>query len=453
MEQETQTRKEWFVSEFEGFEKSLNGGKHVPFHGVRREAFERLLELGFPTSKQEEWKYTSVSPLARTSFHLPTGEESKLPSKSEVESFCAQGSDAPCFVFVNGSFVESLSSLGELPYGVFACPLRELLQAKETDGYKRDDLLSHLGLYAPYGDQAFVALNTAFLNDGLFLKIKRRAVVDEPLQLLFLTTAGQDKIVTNPRVMIIAEEQSQASIIETYAGLGESTYFTSAVTEIAVSREATVDHYKVQQEGSKAYHVSTIQSMQERDSRLSLHSFSLGGLMVRNEVRPTLAGEGCETILNGLSVLCENQHVDNHTVIDHCKPHCESNELYKGIYADSSHGVFSGTIIVQPHAQKTNAIQSNQSLLLSETACVDSRPQLKIWADDVKCTHGATVGQLDEDALYYLQTRGIGRDQAQEMLMQAFAGDIVEQVKIELLRKYLKGLLEQRLWSLRPAHQ
>ncbi|MCB0322423.1 MAG: Fe-S cluster assembly protein SufD [Bdellovibrionales bacterium] len=437
----------WVRTNFEQFERELNGSAGSTFHELRRKAFDRFVALGLPTTKHEDWKYTNVQSLAKTTF-VPSAPGATV-ELSAVESLSQMLPEAVRVVFVDGRLSASLSSLEGLAAGAQVGSLAAVLAGAEGSEALRQMVEAHLGRIAPFDEESFVALNTAFVHDGAVIRIERGANVEVPILLLFLTSASE-KVVSHPRVLIVAEAASSATVVECYAG-GTNAYFTSGVSEVFVEQDAVLDHYKLNLEGPSAYHVSTIQVEQEAKSTFATNAFSFGGALVRNEVNPTLKGEGISTVMNGLSVLAGEQHVDNHTIIDHAKPNCESKEWYKGIYADRSHGVFNGTIIVRQDAQKTNAIQSNQSLLLSKDADVDTKPQLKIWADDVRCTHGATIGQLDEDALFYLRSRGIGKDAAYDVLIEAFAADIINEVKPEALRGFLNTLLLEKLRSTRKS--
>src|SRR5439155_1493343 len=273
--------------------------------------------------------------------------------------------------------------------------------------------------------------------------LPRGAVVEEPIELLYVATTPGEGTVAHPRNLIVAGVNSQATLVETYLGLEDNVYFTNAVTEIVLGENAVLDHYKVQRESTEAFHVATTQVHHDRRSNFKSLYVALGGGLVRNEVRATLDAEGCECTLNGLYLATGTQHIDNHTVIDHAQPHCASHELYKGILDGNAHGVFNGKIFVREDAQKTDAKQTNQTLLLSEDATINTKPQLEIFADDVKCTHGATVGQLSADALFYLRSRGLGLQEARSLLTFAFANDIIERIQVEPLRARLEELLVQ----------
>ena len=343
---------------------------------------------------------------------------------------------------VNGCFAPQLSSCGALPAGVEAGGLSEAID--------RDPTLveRYLTRLAPYEDQPFTALNTAFLRDGAFLQIAANAVIEQPIHLLFVATAHQKATVHHPRVLIVAGENSQARIVESYAGLRDAPYFTNAVTEIVAGPNAVIDHYKLLRESLQAFHIASMHISLGRSSSFSSHSITLGGALVRNDVNALLNGEGIDCTLNGLYVVNGRRLIDNHTMVDHAKPHCSSHELYKGILDDNAQAVFNGKIVVQPDAQKTDAKQTNKALLLSEHAQINTTPQLEIFADDVRCTHGATVGQLDHEAMFYLRSRGLSQARARNVLIHAFASDILDRIKIAPIRAHLdRVLLEQLLFA------
>jgi Fe-S cluster assembly protein SufD len=279
------------------------------------------------------------------------------------------------------------------------------------------------------------------MHDGAFVSVPKGVVLKQPLHLAFLASAGSKPAVAHPRSLILAGVNSQASIVESYIGAKGDVYFTNAVTELVADENAVIDHYKLQRESTEAFHVATMQVHLGRGSNVTSHSIALGGALVRNDVNAMLAAEGGECTLNGLYLAAGRQHIDNHTRIDHAMPHCASHELYKGILDGQAHGVFNGKIYVHPDAQKTDAKQTNKTLLLSPDAVINTKPQLEIYADDVKCTHGATIGQLADEALFYLRSRGIGRQEARNLLTFAFANDLVSRIKIEAIRNQLEGVL------------
>jgi len=357
---------------------------------LREAAFQRFVELGFPTTHDEEWRFTNVAPIARTSW---------------------------------------------------------LLQSRDREGAVPDDARPHLAQHASFDRNAFVALNTAFLNQVTIVQVPRSAVLDQPIQIPVgqavspANAAIESKAAFHPRTLILVGANAQCRIVETYLGTG--SYFTNAVTEIVAGEGAVIDHYKLQQESPEAFHVATMHATLGRNANFSSHSIALGGSLVRNDANVTLA-EGTEATLNGLYIVNGRQHVDNHTQIDHAKPHGTSHELYKGILDGHASAVFNGRIIVREDAQKTDSKQTNKNLVLSDDAVINTKPELQILADDVRCTHGATIGQLDAEALFYLQSRGIGRRQARDLLTYAFAQDIIDRVKVPALKDQLEKVLFEK---------
>lgn len=446
-EPRTQTARERtvaeYLAEFDRFDTVAAVQQPGWLVDARRAAISRFGESGFPTTRDEAWRFTSVAPIAdQPRERRLLGAERSARSSTDAGSLVrgARVDDAALLVVVDGRFSPELSSLATLPAGVV---VQDLKSALSVEG---DTLARHLTRVAPAADQPFVALNTAFVEDGAFVSIAPKTVVPNPIQLLFVSTGDADAAtVSHPRVLIVAGEGSQSQIVETYVGADGRGYFTNAVTEVVTEAHAIVDHYKVQQEGSTAFHVGGMYVGAARASTFSSHSLSLGGQLVRNDVVARLGGEGAECTLNGLYLAGGTTLVDNHTTIDHAMPHCPSHEVYKGILRDKARAVFNGKIIVRPDAQKTDAKQTNKALLLSDDAQINTKPELEIFADDVKCTHGAAVGQLDEDALFYLRARGLPLAEATRMLIQAFAGDIVQRVKVPALRAELERVLLARL--------
>lgn len=442
MSAEATAARDRYLASFARFEEGLNGQRDTPAHSLRRAAIERFAAVGFPTTRDEEWRFTNVAPIARTPFQPAPRLDPDAVLRAEVDRWAAGllGETAGALlVFVNGFHSPALSSVGPLPAGVRVGSLSEALQQEPS-------LVGpHLARLAGPDGPAFTALNTAFMRDGALVHLGRGAALEKPVHLLYLTHAGPGEVVTHPRTLIVAEELGQATVIETFAGTDSSSYFTNAVTEVSLAANAVVDHYRLQEEGAAAYHVSTLQARLERDAVFSTQAFLFGGAISRSDVNASLEAEGCECTLNGLYLGAAQQLVDNHTRIDHAQPHCNSHELYKGILADQARGVFNGKIYVHPDAQKTDAKQTNQTLLLSEEAQINTKPQLEIFADDVRCTHGATVGQLDEDAIFYLRARGIPAEAARALLTYAFASEVVERVKPAPLRELLEARIFARL--------
>jgi len=398
---------------------------------IRRDAARRFAELGYLTTRDEEWRFTNVSPIAKTHFSEAFSDLS-APERAQLDGRLSPSKGGLRLVFINGRYAPELSAR-KLSRGIRATPLQEANGAVEA----------HLARYASYQDRAFVALNTANFGDGACIEIPKGTVVEEPIHLVFLATGGEAPVISHPRSLIVLGPASQATVVESYLGHG-ARYFTNAVTEIVAGGHSVLDHYKLQEEDERSFHVATLQVQIGRDASFSTHSISLGGGLVRNDINAVLA-EGTEATVNGLYLVSGSQHVDNHTAIDHAMPHGTSHELYKGILGGTSAAVFSGKIIVRPGAQKTDARQTNKNLVLSEDATINTKPELQIHADDVRCTHGATIGQLDQDAIFYLRSRGIAREQARELLTYAFARDIIDRVKVEPLRARLERILVERL--------
>jgi Fe-S cluster assembly protein SufD len=365
-----------------------------------------------------------VSPIARTAFRLPNPGCNGL-TVSDLSNYTFGEVETQQLVFVDGRYCEHLSTVKPMPK---AMRVTSLAAAMKAD---RDLVESHLARYAGPDGDAFTALNTAFIADGAFVYLPPGTSLKALIHLLFISTRRAEPTVSYPRNLIVIGNDCQATIVENYIALDKGTYFTNCLTEIAAGSRSVVDHYRLQRESKEAYHVGRLHVRQQRDSSFSSHSLSFGGALVRNDVNVVLDDEGAECNLSGLHVTRGKQHIDNHTSIDHAKPHCSSRELYKGILDDSATGVFHGRIIVRKDAQKTNAKQTNKNLLLSEEALVDTMPQLEIYADDVKCTHGATIGQLDEEGLFYLRSRGLDEPAARMLLTYAFATEILSAVKVK----------------------
>lgn len=426
--------KDFYQDHFTQIEKDCVQNGQSWTRRIRAAAISRFAELGFPTVRDEEWKYTNVAPLAEISFR-PASYEVNQATSDLVARAKAGLVEAIQAVFVNGYYSPDLSSLGRLPHGVEVGSLAAAL------GGQAAGVESHLARYADYQEHAFVALNTALMRDGAFVYVPEGRMVKEPIHLLFISVAGKEAAVSHPRNLIVIGRGGQATIVESYCGVEEELYFTNAVTEIVVGENGVGEHYKVQREGEKAFHIATLQARLERNSNFSSHSISLGGALVRNEVNALLDGEGGECTLNGLYMVSGGQHVDNHTRIDHVKAHCNSRELYKGVLDGKSRGVFSGKIYVHEGAEKTDAKQTNNNLLLSQEALIDTKPQLEIYNNDVKCAHGSTIGQLDQDAIFYLRSRGISREDARNLLTYAFASDVISRIRIDPMRAQMDELL------------
>ena len=430
--------KDGYLSSFAEFRQS-DAVKSSPWlDGMRRAAIGRFAEIGFPTTRLEEWKYTNVNPIARVPFRSPSGRSNGITA-SDLARFTFSEMECCQLVFLNGRYAEGLSTLKSLPRGVRVKSLAAAMAGE------RELVEPHLARHAAFDRDAFSALNTAFIADGAFVFVPSGTILKEMVHLLFLSTAENEPTVSHPRNLIVLGAGAQAIVVESYVGLNPGRYFTNTVSEIVAGSDSVLDHYKLQHENDRAFHVATIQVRQDRNSSVTSHSISLGGSLVRNDVNMVLDAEGCQALLNGLYLTKGTQHIDNHTRIDHAKPHCESRELYKGILDDRSTAVFNGKILVRQNAQKTNAKQTNKNLLLSEEALVNTTPQLEIFADDVKCTHGATIGRLNEEELFYMRSRGIGAESARTLLTYAFASDILGAMKVKPIQCQIDLVLLNRL--------
>jgi Fe-S cluster assembly protein SufD len=427
--------KDTYLSAFARFE-AARAGDRPWLVKLRQDAIERFAALGFPTLEDEDWRFTPLAPLTRLPIDIKLYADRDPGSYREMGDGDLRGTR---LMFFNGLEPVYQHRGKPLPDGVIVCSLARALA-------EHPELVEpHLARYAEFEDHAFRALNTAFLFDGAFVYLPPGAVVEEPIFLTYdVTMFGDPPLMWPRRTLIVAGRHSQATISEEYFGLGHVPYFTNAVTEIVLDEGAILDHYKVNQEGDRAFHVGTTQVRLGRSSNFSSHNLTFGGRLTRNDVNAYLGGEGSECTLNGLYVGGGEQLIDNHTRIDHAQPHCASHELYKGVLDGKARGVFAGRIYVHQDAQKTDAKQTNQTLLLSDDAVIDTKPQLEIFADDVKCTHGATVGQLDAESLFYLRSRGIGRAEARALLTFAFANDVVSRIKIDALREELEQMLFTR---------
>lgn len=397
----------------------------------RSSAMSSFEEAGFPTMRDEDWHFTNIAPIADRKFHLAVSASDVTPD--DVRAFTFGQADWHVFVFVNGRFRSGLSTEG-VPEGVTVESLADLIASHDSSLIER-----HLGMIAVPGSGAFTALNTAFAADGAVIRVRADAVVETPIHLIFITTGDAAGSVSHPHNLFFAERHSSATIIESYVSLGDSEYFTNAVTEAYVADGARLNHYKLQSESESAFHVGTIQVHQATGSRYESFSLATGAALSRTNVYTRLDGDAAECVMNGLYMVDGTQHVDHQTSIEHVAPNCPSHELYKGILDGHSHGVFNGKVYVHPEAQKTDGKQSNNNLLLSEHARIDTKPQLEIFADDVKCTHGATVGRLDETAMFYLRSRGVGIAQARKLLTYAFAADVLEKMELEPLKLALEA--------------
>lgn len=425
-----------WLENYTEFEKRAAGRTLPWLHRLREDAFARFCEVGFPTTHDEDWRFTNVSAIAKTVFR-----QARVTKLTPGDTAVWRVDDvAATLVFVNGRFDAELSKLDGLPKGVTVASLREQI------GSHPEEVEKHLGRYADTQRDPFVALNTAFLGDGAYVHVARGVVVEAPVYVLYLSTKENAATMTHPRNLIVAEDEAQIAVIEDYASVGgESVVFSNAVTELVAGESAVAQHYLIEREHLKAFNVSTLRIEQGRSANVASHSLLLGGGLVRNNVHPVLAGEGGECLINGLFLGTGSQHLDNYMHVEHAAPHCGSRQFYNGILDGQAHGVFHGRIVVHKPAQKTDAKQTNRNLLLSDDAQIDTKPQLEIYADDVKCTHGATIGQIEENALFYLQSRGLSEMEARKLLLMAFAEECVERMHSTVAREHIQRLVSEHL--------
>jgi len=400
----------------------------------RQSALNLFKDTGFPSSRLENWKYTDVRPIKKKSFSNVTEADVSVIA-DEINAIRFDGLDCIEVVFINGVFSKEHSSLEELDNGLV---VENMLDALAND---KDLLAKHLTKYADDKISPFTALNTAFIQNGTFINVSANTVIEKPINILYLSKESNSALATHPRNLIVMGENSEATVIESYIGLDDANYFTNAVTEVSLSTNAILKHYKIQQESLNAYHIGNLNVMQGKDSKLESHSISLGGALVRNDIHGQLAAEGAEIIMNGLYMTGDKQHVDNHTRVDHLKPRTLSTENYRGVLNGKSRAVFNGKVIVHKDAQKIEAHQNNANLLLSDDAEIDTKPELEIYADDVKCTHGATVGQLDQNMLFYLRSRAIDEETARSLLTYAFADALISNISFAPIRNRLERLV------------
>ncbi|MGA8441891.1 MAG: Fe-S cluster assembly protein SufD [Candidatus Sulfotelmatobacter sp.] len=434
---------ESYLESFSEFEK-LAACHALPWlRKLRQDAFARFCEVWFPTTHDEDWRFTNVSAIAQTAFRLTRNRRVRL-SKQELEPYWVAG--VACqLVFVNGHFARELSLLGKLPNGVKVSSLAGEISSNPGA------IEPHLGGYLDVRRDAFCALNTAFVEDGAFVHIPRGTLVEEPICLLFVSTADDAPSMSHPRNLIVAEEDSQATFVEDYVSLGGGAVFCNTVTELVAGDHTVLSHCMIEREHKQAFNISTLRIQQGRSANVVSHSVLLGGALVRNNVHPVLAGEGGECLINGLFIGNGHQHLDNYMLVEHASPRCASRQFYNGILDGHAHGVFHGRIIVHKDAQKTDAKQTNRNLLLSDDAQIDTKPQLEIYADDVKCTHGATIGQIEGDALFYLRSRGIDELSARKLLLFAFASECLDRMKQGSIRKHVEGLINHCLFQVANA--
>jgi Fe-S cluster assembly protein SufD len=418
--------------------KIIEGNQNQSLSQLKNESKEKLSNMTFPTLKTEEWKYTNLKSLLNSEFKHSTQLEEVVITSNDVDKLKFKNFDNYLLVFVNGVLKKEFSNFEELKNEVFVSTISDAM-------VEREEIISKYIYKIAVDKTAFDYLNLSSFSDGLFIQIPDNKILDKPIQMLNITGNKGNMTYTPSRNLIIAGKNSETSIVQNYVGIEGEQYFNTIASEIFVDQNALLNIYKVELENEDSCHFDKTDVLQKRDSKFNHFNFTFGGKLVRNDINTELSDENIECTLNGLYIGNDNQHIDNSTFINHAKPHCLSNELYKGILDDHSRGVFNGKILVERDAQLTNAYQNNNTILLSDDATIDTKPQLEIFADDVKCSHGATVGQLDESAMFYILSRGIPREKAKSMLITAFAESVVEGVKIEPLRDELNNLIFEHL--------
>ncbi len=425
-----------YLEQFRRFETA--GSQPKWLLPIRKAGMARFGEIGLPTVQHEDWRFTNTAPIAKLPFK-PVFDPADGVTAEQLKQIAFASQPGSRLVFVNGHFAPKLSSVKNLPAGAKAGSLAAALTGDAAF------LEKHLGRYAQQADNGFSALNQAFFLDGGFVHVPAGKVVEEPIQFIYVSTAKQSGATFHPRNLVIAEANSSVTVLESYVSFGGKGYLTNAVTELFAGDNARLEFVKVQDEAGDAFHIAAFHGEFGRTSNVNVHSFALGAKLSRNNIRTRLAGEGLECILNGLYLTRGEQLADHHMIVEHAQPHCASHEYFNGILDDKSRGVFHGRILVREIAQKPDAKQTNKNLLLSDDAGADTKPQLEIYADDVKCTHGATIGQLNDESIFYLRSRGIGTENARRMLIHAFAGEIIERIRYEAAREELDKIVWERL--------
>jgi len=418
---------------------TLNGA-NPHLHGLRRDAIDHFKRLGFPAPKAEAWKYTPITRRLDGGYALSPKAKPTPLSPADVVPFLIPNLGAHVAVMVNGRFDPCLSNLTDVPENMIVCGLSEANEG-HANLFNR-----HFGEYADASKEVFTALSTAFSRDGLFVYVPRHMVVKRPLHIVHLIHTPE-RLFLQPRILVVVDERSQMRIVESRCAVSDANTFSNTVMECSVGKHARVDHCLIQNEGADAVQVATLAAYQRGDSFFSTNTITLSGAVVRNNFSFLPDAEHCETHLHGLYIAGGKMHVDTHTLVDHAQPECFSNELYKGIIDEKATGVFNGKVYVRPDAQQTNAYQSNKTVLLTDTARMYAKPELEIYADDVKCSHGATTGQLDAEALFYLRSRGLTESMARNLLLTAFARDVLDYISLESVREYLDTVITRRLES------
>lgn len=426
------------IADFKTAEGRMNGEAKSAVHLVRQQALERFDKLGFPTIRHEEWKYSNVKNLVNQAFEFNAVTNF---SAKDLEEMSIPNLEGNILYFINGVYDTELSTI------VSPDSELQILTFAEAAKAQPELVEQYFNKYSDYQDNAFTALNTAFAQNGVFVHVPDNKVVAQPVILRFISDARTLNVASQPRNLIVVGKRSEVQIAEAYRSFGDNASFTNAVTEFIVGEESNVHYYKIQNESDKSYHIGTTSVLQAGKSVFTANTVTANGGFVRNNLNIKIDGEYAEANMFGLYIPNGKQHIDNHTAVDHAKPNSNSNELYKGILKGKSTGVFNGKIFVRQDAQKTNAFQSCKNVLLSEDASMNTKPQLEIWADDVKCSHGTTTGQLNDDALFYMQARGISKDSARALLTLAFAQDVIDKFEIVAIKEYLQALIEEKIYQ------
>ncbi len=431
---------EQFVTEYERVKDQLAEQSPAWLMERRRAGIAAFAQHGFPTIKDEAWRQTNIAPIKRTAYQMQAPAVSDDALARLREQLILSPEESYRIVIVNGAYNDDLSNIHANAQSDHHSLLMTFDEALHSDA-----MPEALGSVASVEDNAFTALNTALFSHGVLLRVSDGAALDRPVYIVYATVAENGAaFAQHPRTLILAGQSSEFKVLEHFIGIGDGAYLTNHVTEVLGGENASLQHYKLQQESPAAFHVSAVRLKLADDNVTQNFSIALGSTLARNEIVAELTGSGVDCTLNGLYLAQGTQHIDHHTRIEHIAPHCHSTEVYKGILDEQATAVFSGLIHVHPNAQKTDAVQSSKCVLLSDSAHVDSQPQLKIFADDVKCTHGAAIGQLNEEAVFYLRSRGISENDARGLLTYAFANDIVERIKIEPLRLRLAEIVSRR---------
>ena len=422
------------VSSYLAFDDHLDDNS--PIHDIRKKAIDTFEEKGFPTKKEEDWKYTSLNAIINKDYSISSKGDKEIKYE-KVREYFLHDIDSYKVVFIDGVFSSFLSETSH--DGLDVCLLSSVLSKEK---YKAI-IEAYYNKIA--SKDSITSLNTAFAKEGAYINIPNNKEVDKPIEIINFSTGNETALMMQPRNLIIVGENTHVQIIERHQSLSDNAVFTNSVTEIFAEKRAYLDFYKIQNDKENASLIDNTFIHQEQNSNCSVHTFSLGGKITRNNLNFSQNGEHCDSTLKGVTILKAKQHVDHNTLVNHISPNCESHQDYKGLYADSSTGVFNGRVIVEKEAQKINAFQKNNNILIDDNATVNAKPQLEIFADDVKCSHGCTIGQFDEDALFYLRSRGIGLKEAQALLMYAFANTVLETVKIPELKRRINKLIAEKI--------